>query len=201
MPGSRSEGPRLLPALLALLLAATPASAYRVFFDYDTDGNRRTFQNEAVGVETAPVKIVVELAKGDGSPPWIHFFVHWTCEDDFLLGRGSILNEACCSLPAKFPFTRMNWEKCDLANCWCESSREFIADFRIPVPEGTWEVATLELSRTGYTGKVHDLVEFWIDCPSCNYEPGDESRLIMSIRSETASTEPSTWGRLKSLYR
>lgn len=205
MPGLRLPGSRPLPispiVLVTFLLGASPAPAYRVFFDYDEDSNRGTFQNEAIGPDTVPVKIVVELDKTDGSPPWIHFSIHWSCEDDFLLGRGSIANETCCSYPPSFPFTKINWEKCYLTNCWCESSREFIADFRTPVPEGTWVLTTLELSRVGYTGKVHELVDFWIDCPACDYEAGDDVRRSMTIRTEDASLERTAWGLTKAQYR
>ena len=207
MSGLRSQGSHCrrsaaVPvALAALLLLVSPVRAYRVFFDYDQDANRGTFQNEVIGPDTVPVKLVVELDKDDGTPPWIHFSIHWSCEDDFLLGRGTILNETCCSYPTEFPFTRVTWERCHLANCWCESSREFLADFRTPVPEGTWVLTTLELSRTGYPGMVHDSVDFWIDCPACDYEDGDDLRRSMTIRDPDATLARTAWGRTKSHYR
>jgi hypothetical protein len=205
MPGLRLlDPPRSVSASLLLLVAslllASPVSAYRVFFDFDEDSNRGTFQNEAIGPDAVPVKIVVELDADDGSPPWIHFSIEWSCEDDFLLGQGSIRNESCCSYPASFPFTAIHWETCQLPSCWCESRREFVADFRTPPPAGTWDLTTLELSRRGYTGKIHDRVEFWIDCPTCDYDGNDDARRSMTIRSVNA-LEATAWGQTKALYR
>jgi len=203
MPGLRSPGSllRAAPLVVAAVALASPASAYRVFFDYDEDSNRGTFQNEAIGPDTVPVKIIVVLEEGDGAPPWIHFTIDWSCDDDFLLGRGSIANEVCCTYPTSFPFTRVHWEKCHLPSCWCDSSREFIADFRTPVPVGTWELTTLQLSRRGSTGKIHDRVDFWIDCSSCDYGADDDTRRSMTVRTEGATLEATPWGRTKSLYR
>ena len=82
MSGLRSQGSHRRRgvsapvALAALLLLVSPTHAYRVFFDYDQDANRGTFQNEVIGPDTVPVKIVVELDKDDGTPPWIHFSIH-----------------------------------------------------------------------------------------------------------------------------
>ncbi|MGH2571596.1 MAG: hypothetical protein ACRDGR_10240 [bacterium] len=204
MPGrSFPDPPRRLGASLLLLAASllptSPAAAYRVFFDFDEDSNRGTFQNEAVGPDVVPVKIVVELDENDGSPPWIHFSIEWSCEDDFLLGHGSIRNEGS-PYPVSFPFTAIHWETCQLPSCWCESHREFLADFRTPVPAGTWDLTTLELSRQGYTGKIHDRVEFWIDCPTCDYDGTDDARRSMTIRSVDALAE-TAWGETKALYR
>jgi hypothetical protein len=205
---------RLLAAIVIAACHVAPASAYRVYLDHDTDGDLTTFVNEVAGPVSAPITYVVEFDSldVDAGVPTVAFHLSWDCESsgcEFGTRHGSILDD--WQLPETGgPFMFISEGTCLDLTCECRARRTYSAYVLPPPPPiGHHAFGTQELSRIGDDSScgemIHDVVEFRLDCPQCNYRPGDEARTRMLIRTmDTAVNDgvaADRWGRIKAAYR
>jgi hypothetical protein len=197
----------MLTAVPAAAFLATPATAYRVFLDHDTDNDLTTFTNEVVGPLSAPITFVVEFDSLDAGISTILFTLEWDCEEDgckYTTPHGSILDDWQLP-PSSGPFSNIEEHTCLMFICQCEAGRWYTAAVSSPLQLGYHPFGTQEFSRIGVDYDCEDMaypyVEFRIDCFDCNYQPGDESRTRMRIRTMSTAVPPTTWGRIKAVYR
>jgi hypothetical protein len=202
----------LLAAAVAAGFHAAPTAAYRVYLDHDTDGDLTTFVNEVVGPLSAPITYVVEFDSLDAGVPTVAFLLSWDCEStgcEFGTRHGSIIDD--WELPkTSGPFTFITEATCLGLICECRAQRTYTAYVQpSPPPIGYHAFGTQELSRIGDDSSCEDMVyaevEFRIDCPQCNYGPGDEARTRVRIRTAdtavSSGVTPDHWGRIKATYR
>ncbi|MBZ0270159.1 hypothetical protein K8I85_18555 [bacterium] len=198
--------------LVALVSAAPPASAFRVFLDADVDGDPTTFRNEVDGPLETPVTIVVSLDEGDAELPHLSFGLAWDCTPEnatcfIAMPHGSVDWPV---LEDSYPFSSIGIVACTGLTCECQAYRGIDAVLD-DTPPGNFPLGTLLFSRLGKGNDCDPLlypdVEFRVECWDCDYAPGDEAfttmRLLGSSPATAVATGPveATWGRSKAAYR
>jgi hypothetical protein len=208
MPLSVSRFARFLLVLSVVsLLCFSPASAFRVFLDHDTDGDLTTFRNLVEGPLAAPITIVVVFGPEDVGATDIYFGLEWDCtlRDDGIMAcpHGDV--QWVEPLPALPPFTSPAMMACTGFGCDCQAAR--MAESALSsVPVGEHRAfAILDFTREGCDPSnpgtmEYEEVEFRVMCSQCTYQPGDEPQTRMLLRIDPIAVETTTWGRVKARY-
>lgn len=182
--------------VLSVTALASPAPAYRVYLDHDTDGDLATLDNVVEGLDVAPITLAVILDPGDADLDLVTFAISWDCHQDGFFGvpHGDI-EWPPAPVPSP-PFIEPVQIACTGFGCGCVASRLFESPVGEPRDPGTYRFAILDFSRdAGY-----DAVRFELDCWECAYVPGDEERRTMTFCSPIP-VGASSWGRTKAGYR
>ncbi len=192
----RTVRPCAAAALVVIALAASPAPAYRVYLDHDTDADPATFENVVEGLASAPVTIAVVLGPEDADLDFATFAIAWTCDQagPFGVPHGDI-EWPPAPVPSP-PFTDPVQIACTGLGCGCVAYRLFESPVGEPRAPGTYRFAILDFSRDA----AFDEVRFEVDCWECAYVPGDEALRTMTFWSPIP-VGPAGWGRTKAAYR
>ncbi len=195
----------LIVTAVASLLVATSAFGYRVFLDYDTDGDLTTFVNEVVGPVSAPITLVVVFGPEDVGVSSILFHIEWDCEEGgFCAVRHGLIEVGGINIPPIYPFSNGQVLLCLTTTCACSANYGYQADVASPPPVGNWELVEQEFTRVGLNPGCGDMtyseVEFRVVCPDCDYEAGDDARARMVLRESPLPAAHSTWGQIKALF-
>jgi len=196
--------PAVVVSLLLSVLLFSPASAYRVFLDHDTDGDLTTFRNEVVGPTSAPVTIVVETDPADAGA-LIHFTIAWDCGPgvDCVTSHGKILHDEL-NPPDAFPFSGTEVLICLSLDCGCIATRYYSTVLDDQTPAGSYALFVVPFTREGNDAlclpMTYSLNRFQVFCPTCNYAAGDEPKTEMVIREAPVGAEADSWGHVKARY-
>lgn len=194
--------------IFLFLLVDSPAQAYRVFLDHNTDGDLNTFINVVEVLEVAPITIIIELDASDQGLSDVYFVVEWDCVDDpggcnGVIRRGHV--DAVPGLPpTAYPFSNIDELFCLGQGCICSGERTFVGDVDPNAQPGFWAFGTKPFSRLGWNGpECEDVpsqaVEFRVVCPDCNYETGDDPRRRIQMFMEV-DLKRDSWSQTKALY-